>query len=133
MKKSIQSGKNMLKSIFWNWQVLVLFELIYKVLGGMIVLPFLNNLINFTLKGAKIEYLNMDNLKGWIIYPLTIPILFICLLILGIYVMIEMSVMVEYFYSAKRGEKIGILQLFKSAIYKSFNYIFISLWSCTIV
>lgn len=121
MKKSIQSGKNMLKSIFWNWQVLVLFELIYKVLGGMIVLPFLNNLINFTLKGAKIEYLNMDNLKGWIIYPLTIPILFICLLILGIYVMIEMSVMVEYFYSAKRGEKIGILQLFKSAIYKSIH------------
>lgn len=111
MKNTIRNMKEILSSVLWNWRILLLFELIYKMLGGVVIFPLLNNLINFTIKKAKLEYLDMEMISKWISSPFTIPILIICFFILGIYVVLEITVLVQYFYSARKEEDIYIKTL----------------------
>lgn len=118
MKIVIQSIKEILKSILWNWRVLLLFEVVYKILGGVIIFPLLINLINFTIDKAKLEYINMEMLGKWILSPFTIPILVICFFILGIYIISEIIVLILYFYSAREEEEVSIKILFLKVVHK---------------
>lgn len=68
MKRNIMTNKiigirQLLETILYNWQALLLFELIYKILGGIFVFPLLHEFINFTIVEAKIKYVNLDNVK----------------------------------------------------------------------
>lgn len=123
MKNTIRNMKEILSSVLWNWRILLLFELIYKMLGGVVIFPLLNNLINFTIKKAKLEYLDMEMISKWISSPFTIPILIICFFILGIYVVLEITVLVQYFYSARKEEDIYIKTLVSKVAQKLFYII----------
>lgn len=121
MKSITHDIKNTLKSIIWNWRVLLIFEFLYKILGGLILFPILHIFVNFTLKRAKTPYLDLETLSTWLLHPFTIPVLIFCLLILGVYIMLEMSVMVQYFYSSNHKEKLSLCQLLKISINKSLH------------
>lgn len=120
--------RNIANSIMWNWRVLLLFEFIYRVIGGVIIFPLLHGLINFTITKARIEYLDLENLKVWVSYPLTIPILIICLLILGVYVMLEMSAMVQYFYSYNKREILNVVQLLSISLKRAIHVVMPKNW-----
>lgn len=121
IKNWLQHIRTLLRSILWNWQTLLLFELLYKILGGVFLFPLLQDFLNFTVKDSNLDYINLDNIKIWILSPLTIPVLILCIIILSIYIMIEMSVIVEYFYTSHFKIKIGLFNLLKSTFKKIFH------------
>ena len=128
IKNWFKSIKKLLKSIFYNWQTLLLFELLYKILGGIFIFPLLHDLIKFTLTTSSIDYINLNTIKTWLLSPLTIPSIILCLIILGIYIMIEMSVLVEYFYNSYLNIKIDIFHLLKSTFKKIFHVLLPKNW-----
>ena len=75
MKAYLLHIKNIMKDIFFHWRILLLFEFLYKLLGGIILSPFLKFLLQKTLTDAGLPYLYLDNIKTWLFSPLTLPLL----------------------------------------------------------
>ena len=101
MKTYLVHIKNIMHDIFFQWRILLLFEFLYKLLGGIILFPFFNYLIQETLAAADLPYLYLDNIKIWLFSPLTLPLLFLCFLLFGIYILYEISILVQYFHFAR--------------------------------
>lgn len=113
MKKYLIHIQNIIHDIFYQWQILLLFEFIYKLAGGIFLFPFLKSLVQKTLTIAEIPYLYLENIKKWLTSPYTLPILFCCFILLGIYILYEISVLVLYFQRARTQAKITFVSLLR--------------------
>ena len=97
MRAYVNKFKEVLSAILWNWQVLLLFEFLYKLLGGVLLFPFIRSTMQKTLELAQIPYLTMDVLKDWLLSPFTLLFILGIMILLGLYIFYEMLVLVTYF------------------------------------
>jgi len=108
-------NRNMKKTIEllrFNWRILLVFEIVYRLIGLAIIFPVANRLLYLSVKLSGYEYLANTNLKEYLQSPSTIIIFIVMFLILGLYITYEIVVLSIFFHSCYYKQKIGIYTLF---------------------
>lgn len=118
MKTYVKDLRIIFQSIFYRWRILLAFEFLYRVIGSLLIYPMVNFLIQKTLDFAKLAYLDLNHIQIWITSPYTFPLLFLCFLILGSYILYEMSVLSYYFHWSLKQEDFNLQSLIKTAFRK---------------
>lgn len=117
----ISMKKHLLKTIEllrFNWKILVIFEIVYRLFGLAIIFPLANQLLYISVKLTGNEYLINNDLLEYVSSPYTIIIGLIMLLIVGIYITYEIVVLSIFFHCSYYKQKIGIYTLFISSLQK---------------
>lgn len=100
MKSCLQTLRNIRNDCLWDWKRLLAFEIVYKLFGGLVLLPFFQLLIRKSLDFSGLQYLNMQVLFSWIQRPFSILTVVLVLLLLGLYVFYEIIFLVFYYEHA---------------------------------
>ena len=82
MKSCLQTLRNIRNDCLWDWKRLLAFEIVYKLFGGLVLLPFFQLLIRKSLDFSDLQYLNMQVLFSWIQRPFSILTVVLVLLLL---------------------------------------------------
>lgn len=104
------------KMFHYNWLSLLVFELLYKVLGALFVAPLLVALLNFSIKIVGWNYLSNDNIFEFLGKPTTLLILAVLLFLLLIYITIEIFAVVGCFHASFHNLKITSGHMFRVGI-----------------
>lgn len=118
MKTYVKDLRIIFQSIFYRWRILLAFEFLYRVIGSLLIYPMVNFLIQKTLDFAKLAYLDLNHIQIWLTSPYTFPLLFLCFLILGSYILYEMSVLSYYFHWSLKQGAFNLQSLIKTAFHK---------------
>ncbi|MDY7860489.1 glycerophosphoryl diester phosphodiesterase membrane domain-containing protein, partial [Clostridioides difficile] len=122
------TGKNILsKFIFmirYNFSTLILFELFYKGLALLLILPSIKYIFDNLLKSLNIFYLNMDNIIKILSNPISIVLIILSVIILAFYAFFEFTSVIICFNRSIKCEKIGLFELIKMSFKKSINLLY---------
>ena len=83
-----------------NFKTILLFELIYKLVGAAVFTPLLIGLLNLSLRCARLTYVSNDNMIHFLTRPSTIGILLIILVFLTLFTLVEMTSVIWCFHSS---------------------------------
>ena len=123
MKTYIKDLRTIFQSLFFQWRTLLLFEFLYRVIGSLLIYPIVSSLIQDSLASAKLAYLDLSSISIWLSSPYTLPILLFCFLLLGSYILYEMSVLSYYFHWSLKRESFTLITLIKIAFHKIWKVI----------
>ncbi len=92
------------RSLTYNLRTLFYFELIYRVLGLLVIFPLGQLLFHLSIRLSGYSYITNSLLITYLLKPTTILILVIMVLVLSIYIVIEMvflSLIFDFGYHKK--------------------------------
>lgn len=78
-------------------KVMLPFQIIYKVIIGLCLIPVISYLFNLSLKLAGYSYITNRNITGYLQKPTSILILVFIILLVGFFVLMEITVLTMYF------------------------------------
>ena len=107
MRKKIRLVLLLLK---YNWNSLIGFELLYKLLGAAIVVPAVYRTSQFIMKLMGYHYLTLENLKRFLRNPLTFVVFILVLLAICLYLMFDASALLFLAAHSYEQEKVTVLQ-----------------------
>jgi glycerophosphoryl diester phosphodiesterase len=110
--------KKTIELLRFNWRILLIFEIVYRLIGLAIIFPVANRLLYLSVKFSGYEYLANSNLSEYLVRPSTILIFILLLLIVGLYITYEIVVLSIFFHSSYYKQKIGIYTLFWASFKK---------------
>ncbi len=107
---------SLLKSLLsHNFRTLFLFEVFYKMFAYGVFTPILIWLAEMSIDMAGLHYLTGSNMSDWLKSPYTWLMLFVVMLLLCAYVLIDMAAVMICMDCAKRGEYVsGITLIWES-------------------
>lgn len=114
-----QIFKNTIALLNQNLTTLMIFQLIYKLIGIAIFLPIVNWVIQYSMKNAGLNYLTTQNLGLAIQNPITIVSVLVLILLLAFYIYFELVALILLFDYNHKQEKITVMQLFKKTAPKA--------------
>ena len=106
MRKKIQLVLLLLK---YNWKSLLGFELLYKLLGGAIVVPLIYGMSQWIMKITGYHYLTLENLKRFLKNPFTLAAFVAVLLAVCLYLMSDASALLFLAAHSYEREKVTVL------------------------
>lgn len=98
------------KTIDLPWQIIV-YELSFKIITGLCLVPFFVFLINFFLKISGYSYISSRNISSLISNPMTIVCLFGIGIISAFMILIEISILTLYFGHDFKGKQLQFSKL----------------------
>lgn len=101
-----------MKLLKTNFEALVWFEVLYKLMAAVALYPLLLFLLDFAIDQAGLVYLTNSNLKDFFTKPLSIGIVFIILIVIVIYSLFELVVLSICYEMSRNGEKTDVVTLF---------------------
>ena len=107
MRKKIKLVLLLLK---YNWKSLIGFELLYKLLGGAFVVPFIYRTSQWIMKMMGYHYLTLENLKHFLRNPLTMVAFVLVLTAVCLYLMFDASALLFLAAHSYEQEKVTVLQ-----------------------
>lgn len=119
MKKNYLS--NTFNIIKYNFGTLIKFEIIFKLLLALILMPLALAGFNLTMKVTGYGYITLENLFGFLLNPLTIFLLFIVILFLTIITMFDISTLIIIFDESYHKNKISVTDAIKVALSKCYK------------
>lgn len=108
--------KNMLT---YNLKTLVGFEAIYKLASTIIFIPIFLSIFNIIVKITGHSYLTLENVFSFLLNPLTLIMIFLLLLLMAFYTLIDISTIIIILNSSYAKQKISIKEAFLTACKKS--------------
>lgn len=115
--------KHSFRLLKYNISSVILFEIMYKLLATAVLTPLLYTLIMYSLKMANIDYLNDKNISTYFMTPFTYVAIFLVLLILSAYVLVQMSGLIYAYEASYNKKKTNPILLFLKAIMNSLRVI----------
>lgn len=104
----------------YNFGAVMIFELFFKMIASTIMVPVLYSILNLSVKFANIKYLTSGNITKYFRAPSTYAFLFILLLIISMYVIVNVSGLIYAMDYSRRGKKISpfllLVMAFKNAL-----------------
>ncbi len=100
--------KRLKKILGYNFKTLIGFEAIYKFSSTVIFIPLFLSLFRLIMIASGYQYLTFENFISFLINPLTIIFLFILLLIITFYAIIDISTIIVILDSSYQEKKITI-------------------------
>lgn len=98
------------KLLTWDWPVLLLFEVIYKMVF-LTVMSLSENGIDFALTKAGIEYLTNQNLFQVLVNPYSLAALVLSFLMVIYFSFLEITAIILYCHMGMKGEKASVYGL----------------------
>lgn len=89
----------MAKGLGYNLKTLIYFEILYRLLGVVLVYPFVSRLFYLTIEWSPFVYITNRDLLEYLVSPSTVILLFLILLIIVVYFLIEilfLQIIFEY-------------------------------------
>lgn len=95
----------------YNFSSIVLFEIIYKLLSMAVLAPLLYAILNFSVAAANIKYLSTGTMTKYFRAPSTYALIFVILIVISIYILINISGLIYAIEASHRREKTNPLAL----------------------
>lgn len=99
--------KNILNIVKYNFKTLVRFEIIYKIVIALILLPLAVLSFNLTMKITGYSYLTLENIFGFILNPITLILLFLVVIFLTIITLFDITALITIFDESYHQKKIN--------------------------
>ncbi len=103
--------RNAVQMFRYNFSAVFLFELLYKLISLAIITPILYTIINYSIKVAGIKYLSSDNVMLYFASPQTYIMLFVLLLVITMFLLIDASALIYAMDSSRKEEKTNAVVL----------------------
>ena len=110
--------KNISNIIKFNLGTLVKFEILFKAILSIILIPFAILGFNLAMKLTGYTYLTIENILNFLLNPITLIILFLIIIYLTIVTIFDISSLIILYDISYNKEKIGILDLIKTSLSK---------------
>lgn len=104
-----------------NFKTVLLFELFYKLVGSTVFTPLLFGMLNLALKLSGEQYLTNDNLFDFLRRPTTLVMVFIILLAVTLFTLVEMTALVHCFHASFYNNKMTVAQMFQAGYRSAFR------------
>ncbi len=105
--------KNTLNMIRYNFGTLIRFEILYKTLLSIILIPFAVLGFHLSMKLTGYTYLTIENIFSYLLNPITVILLFFILMYLTLITLFDISSIIVLFDISYQKEKIGTMDLIK--------------------
>lgn len=112
-----------LKLFRYNFSSIVLFEIIYKLLSMAVLAPFIYSILNFSVAAANIKYLSTGTMTKYFRAPSTYALIFVILMAISIYILINISGLIYAMEASHRREKTNPLALLFKGVANSFRVV----------
>ena len=106
---------NSIKLIKNNIKTVIEFEIIYKLIVSLLIIPISIAGFNFVMKCSGYTYLTGENILGFLINPINLLFLLIMIIILTIVTMIDISTLIIIFDQSYHNKKIRLIDAVKTA------------------
>ena len=110
--------KNVSNIIKFNLGTLIKFEILFKAILSIILIPFAILGFNFSMKLTGYTYLTIENIFNFLLNPITLIILFLIIIYLTIVTIFDISSLIILYDISYNKEKIGTLDLIKISLSK---------------
>ena len=115
-----QKMQKILKTLTYNIKTLLYFEIIYRLVGVLIIFPVARLLFLLSIRWSGYVYITNRMLLDYLFKPSTIMILFLLVILLSFYLVIEMTFLSILFDFSYHEEELRIKKLFFIGIKKVF-------------
>lgn len=99
-----------------NLKKIIIFEAIYKLFTLAVFTPVLVEIVQVALRLSGINYLTNARLISFLLKPTTIAILFLVLLLLAVFSLVEMSAITHCYNVSYNGQDVSVVEMFKVGI-----------------
>lgn len=113
--------KNELKQSNQGLLQLVLFELLYKGLFVLLMLPLLEFSLRFAIKFSGYSYVTIENLVPFIFKPLTVLTILVLAILLFLFSFVEIISLILFFRNQKEHFELEVPHIFFPGIKKAFT------------
>lgn len=110
---------NMYAMMKKNGKTLLLFQLIYRAFGALIVLPMANLIIRFAIYLSPYQVVTNRAMVDFIMSYTTLPLLFLILLIVSMFMVFEFIALSILYHYSYHNVEIGLMDLIKLTIVKT--------------
>ena len=110
--------KRISNMIGYNLKTLIKFEIIYKALLSIILIPFAISGFSLAMKLTGYTYLTLENIVSFLLNPITLFMLILIIIYLTIVTIFDITTIIVLFDISSKKEKIGMLDLIKLSINK---------------
>ena len=104
--------------IGYNLKTLIKFEIIYKAILSIILIPFAISGFSLAMKLTGYTYLTLENIVSFLLNPITLFMLILIIIYLTIVTIFDITTIIVLFDISYKKEKIGMLDLIKLSINK---------------
>lgn len=109
------------KIIKYNFNTLLKFEVLFKILLTLIFMPVVIGLFNITMKLTGYKYLTLENIFYFLSNPLTILLIIIAILFLTIITLFDISTILIIYDASYHQKKIRLKSAIKLSLFKCKN------------
>lgn len=117
----MKTFKKSIKMFKYNASSILLFEVIYKLLSAVVLIPALYAIINSSIRLSGIRYLNLHNLKKLFLCPSTYAFLFLAFLLISYYFFVHISGLIYAMDASNKGIKTNPLFILVRGFINSFR------------
>lgn len=110
--------KNTFQIIKYNFNTLLKFEILFKLLLGIIFIPVAIGGFSLTMKLTGYSYLTLENILNFFLNPLTIFLLLLVILFLTIITLFDISTMIIIYDASYHKNKIKVKEAMKLSLNK---------------
>lgn len=110
--------KKVANIIRYNLGTLIKFEILYKTLLSIILIPFAILGLNVSMRLTGYTYLTLENIFSYLMNPITLSIIFLLIIYLTIVTVFDISTLVVLFDISYCKEKIKTIDLIKISLNK---------------
>ncbi len=89
----------MAKGLGYNLKTLIYFEILYRLLGVVLVYPFVSRLFYWSIEWSPFVYITNRDLLAYLVSPTTVLLLFLIITVIALYFLIEilfLQIIFEY-------------------------------------
>ena len=108
--------KNTLKILKYNITTLLKFEMLFKILLGLIFIPIAIGGFNLTMKLTGYSYLTLENILSFAFNPLTIFLLLVIIIFLAFITLFDIGTMIIIYDASYHKEKISIKEVIQISL-----------------
>ncbi len=105
--------------LLYNWKPLVGFEIAYKFMSSLVMIPLMWGMFDLIMKTVGYAYLTLENIFSFLTNPLTLPLLFVLFLSAANYAMIDISAVVFTLDQSKQKKSVCLRQILRFSLRNS--------------
>lgn len=113
--------KNTFKIIKCNFSTLAKFEIIYKILVTLIIVPMVMGGFKLSMKLTGFSYLTIENISSYILNPITLIFILVSILFLTLVTLFDISTMIIIYDASYNEKKISLKETLKISLSKIKN------------
>ena len=114
-------NKKIVNVLLYNLKPLIVFQILYKLLLIVILVPLFIGALNFTMFITGYKYVTLENIYSFLFHPITFFVLVLILVIFSILSFFDVSTMLIIFDKSYHKKKITLVDSIKVSLYKCGN------------